>query len=165
MTFRSPAPRSIVFSVLSFCAPIVVAATAGAAVTGFDGTSIVVLVLLVGGVGVAICGARRTAAFVSVSEHDVTLGLAPFWWTRLPLRAVRGVTLVNVDACAAWAGIGIKGRQRTRPGRLYSVGGAHGVAIIMDDGRRVTVAFPRRETALRVVEAIDAMRSAVRLQS
>ncbi|MGL3198229.1 MULTISPECIES: hypothetical protein [Curtobacterium] len=131
---------------------------AGAAVNGFDRGSIIALAGTFVGVATAITNVERTAAFVSVDAEVVVLGLAPFWRTQIRAESVSGVELINVDAIAAWAGNGIKGRLHSGPGRLYSVGGSCGVAITTEDGQRVTVAFRESLTAQRVVEAIDEVR-------
>lgn len=158
MQFRDRVPRGARFAAIAFCAPILAIVVAGAAVNGFDRGSIIALAGTFVGVATAITNVERTAAFVSVDAEVVVLGLAPFWRTRIRAESVSGVELINVDAIAAWAGNGIKGRLHSGPGRLYSVGGPYGVAVMADDGRRVTVAFRESLTAQHVIEAIETVR-------
>jgi len=145
--FRSPADHGVVFGTMLLLGPIAVVGVAGAAVREFDVPSLVVLGLLVGTLIWMAVLATRTAAFVRCSPEQITVGLTPFWRTRLVRRDVVEVAIVRIDAHADYGGWGIKGAVRSACGRLYSVGGEVAVRLEMRDGRTFVVAFKDPRTA------------------
>lgn len=154
-SFRSPAGRGAFFATVIVLAPVVVIAVAAAARRQFDLPSIVVLVAVSGGLAWATSSAARTAAFVTCSPDHVTVGLAPFWRTRLVRRDIKTADLVQIDAYAEYGGWGIKGSARGSRGRLYSVGGDTAVRFMMQDGRTYVIAFTDGPTAGAVLEALN----------
>jgi hypothetical protein len=151
--FRSPADHGVVFGTMLLLGPIAVVGVAGAAVRQFNLPSLVVLGLVVGTLIWMAVLATRTAAFVRCSPEQITVGLAPFWRTRLARRDVVEVAIVRIDAHADYGGWGIKGAVRSARGRLYSVGGEAAVRLEMRDGRTFVVAFkdPRAAESVRRV--------------
>lgn len=153
-SFRSPADRGAAVGALFILVPIAVIGVAGAAAKGFDGPSLVVLVLVFGGLVWAMSVAARTAAFIEFSPEQVTVGLAPFWRTRLPRREIADVAIVHIDTYGDYGGWGIKGSARSSKGRLYSVGGETALRLVMRDQRTFVVAFKDPATAERAREAL-----------
>jgi hypothetical protein len=153
-SFRSPADRGAALGALFILVPIAVIGVAGAAAKGFDGPSLVVLVLVFGGLVWAMVVAARTAAFIEFSPEQVTVGLAPFWRTRLPRREIADVAIVHIDTYCDYGGWGIKGSARSSKGRLYSVGGETALRLMMRDQRTFVVAFKDPATAERAREAL-----------
>jgi len=153
-SFRSPADRGAVLGALFILVPIAVIGVAGAAAKGFDGPSLVVLVLVFGGLVWAMVVAAQAAAFIEISPEQVTVGLAPFWRTRLPRREVADVTIVRIDTYGDYGGWGIKGSARSSKGRLYSVGGETALRVLMRDQRTFVVAFKDPATAERARRAL-----------
>lgn len=154
-SFRSRAGRGALFAAAIVVAPAAAAAVAEAARRQFDLPSIVALVAVGGGVAWALSSAASTAAFVTCSPEHVTVGLAPFWRTRLAHRDIVSAGFVRVDAYAEYGGWGIKGSTRSTRGRLYSIGGDAAVRFVMRDGRTYAVAFTDESTAAAVLDALD----------
>lgn len=153
-SFRSPADRGAALGALFILVPIAVIGVAGAAAKGFDGPSLVVLVLVFGGLVWAMVVAARAAAVIEISPEQVTVGLAPFWRTRLPRREIADVAIVHIDTYGDYGGWGIKGSARSSKGRLYSVGGETALRLMMRDQRTFVVAFKDLATAERAREAL-----------
>jgi len=153
-SFRSPADRGAALGALFILVPIAVIGVAGAAAKGFDGPSLVVLVLVFGGLVWAMVVAARAAAFIELSTERVTVGLAPFWRTRLPRREIADVAIVHIDTYGDYGGWGIKGSARSSKGRLYSVGGETALRVLMRDQRTFVVAFKDPATAERARRAL-----------
>lgn len=153
-SFRSAAGRGVTFAMVFLTAPVVAVAAAEAARRQFDLASIVVLVAIGGGLIWATRSAARAAAFVSCSPDHVTVGLAPFWRTRLARRNLVGANLVRIDAYAEYGGWGIKGSRKSSRGRLYSVGGESAVRLVTQDGRAYVIAFTDERTAAAVLEVL-----------
>jgi hypothetical protein len=135
--------------------PIAVIGVAGAAAKGFDGLSLVVLIVVVGGLLWAMVVAARAAAFIEFSPEQVTVGLAPVWRTQLPRREVAEVTIVRIDTYGDYGGWGIKGSARSSKGRLYSVGGDTALRVLTRDQRTFMVAFKDPGTAERARRALQ----------
>jgi hypothetical protein len=153
-SFRSPADRGAALGALFILVPIAVIGVAGAAAKGFDGPSLVVLVLVFSGLVWAMVVAARAAAFIEFSPEQVTVGLAPFWRTRLRRRQIADVAIVHIDTYGDYGGWGIKGSARSSKGRLYSVGGETALRVLMRDQRTFLVAFKDPATAERAREAL-----------
>jgi len=98
--------------------------------------------------------AVRAAAFIEFSTERVTVGLAPFWRTRLPRREIADVAIVRIDTYGDYGGWGIKGSARNSKGRLYSVGGETALRLMMRDQQTFVVAFKDPATAERAREAL-----------
>lgn len=98
--------------------------------------------------------AARAAAFVSCSTDCVTVGLAPFWRTRLVRRDIVSASLVRIDAYAEYGGWGIKGSPKSSRGRLYAVGGDMAVRLVTQDGRAYVIAFTDERTAAAVLKVL-----------
>ncbi|OII02712.1 hypothetical protein [Curtobacterium sp. MCBA15_005] len=145
--FRSPADRAAAIGALFIFTPVGVMCAAGAAAHGFDAGSLIVLGLVLAGVLWAMVLVTRAAAFVECSPEWITVGLVPFWRTRLLRREVIRVAVVRIDTYAEFGGWGIKGSARNSKGRLYSVGGERAVRIEVRDGRTFVVAFKEPATA------------------
>ena len=160
--FQSTAPRSVVLAAAVMSAPIVVLAVAAAAAKGFDGASRLVLLVMAAVGGLLIGVVSRAATIVEIDQDHVVLGLVPFRRTRLPITELSKVELINPDEEPSWAGFGIKGRERTGSGRLYSMGGRSGVRIMTNDGRQVTVAFAEPEPARTALATLRARTSGLR---
>lgn len=154
-TFRSPTGRGVTFATVILTAPALAVAAAEAARREFDLTSIVVLVAISGALVWAARSAARAAAFVSCSPDHVTVGLAPFWRTRLARRDLVGANLVRIDAYAEYGGWGIKGSPKSSRGRLYSVGGDTAVRLMTRDGRAYVIAFTDERTATAVLKVLQ----------
>jgi len=155
-SFRSAADRGARLAALFILVPIAVIGVAGAAARGFDGPSLVVLVLVFGGLVWAMVVAAQAAAFIEFSPERVTVGLAPFWRTRVPRREIADVTIVWIDTYGDYGGWGIKGSARSSKGRLYSVGGETALRLLMRDQRTFVVAFKDPGTAERAKRALHA---------
>ena len=155
VVYRSPADPGVAVGTLLILAPIGVMALAGAAVKGFDSTSLIVLAVVLVSLISAMVLALRAAAFVRWSPQLVTVGVAPFWRSRLLRCDIVDVAVVQVDAYADYGGWGIKGSARSSRGRLYSVGGTDTVQIVMRDGRRYFVTFKDPATPDRVCAALQ----------
>lgn len=153
--FRSPADRGAAIGALFSFAPVGVMSAAGAAAHGFDTGSLIVLGLILAGVLWAMVLVARAAAFVECSPEWITVGLAPFWRTRLLRRNLIEITVVRIDAYADFGGWGIKGSARSSKGRLYSAGGQTGVHIEVRDGRTFVVAFKEPATAECALQALQ----------
>ena len=153
--FRGPADRGAAIGALFIFAPVGVMCAVGAAAHGFDAGSLIVLGLVLAGVLWAMLLVTRVAAFLECSPERITVGLAPFWGTRLLRRDVVQVTVVAIDTYADFGGWGIKGSARNSKGRLYSVGGETGVRIEVRDGRKFVVAFKDPATAEGARQALQ----------
>ena len=155
VVYPSPADPGVAVGTLLIFAPIGVMALAGAAVKGFDSASLIVLAVVLVSLISAMVLASRAAAFVRCSPQLVTVGVAPFWRSRLVRCDIVDVAVVQVDAYADYGGWGIKGSARSSRGRLYSVGGTDTVQIVMRDGRRYFVTFKDPATPDRVCAALQ----------
>ncbi|WP_139200003.1 hypothetical protein [Curtobacterium sp. MCBA15_008] len=155
VVYRSPAGPGVAVGTLLILAPIGAMALAGAAVKGFDSASLIVLAVVLSTLISAMVLASRAAAFVRCSRELVTVGVAPFWRSRLLRRDIVELAVVRVDAYADYGGWGIKGSARSSRGRLYSVGGTDTVQIVMRDGRRYFVTFKDSATPDRVCGALQ----------
>lgn len=153
-TFRSPAGRGVTLATVILTAPALAVAATGAARREFDLASTVVLVAVSGALLWAVRSAARAAAFVSCSPDCVTVGLAPFWRTRLVRRDIVSASLVRIDAYAEYGGWGIKGSPKSSRGRLYSVGGDMAVRLVTQDGRAYVIAFTDERTAAAVLKVL-----------
>lgn len=120
----------------------------------FDSTSLIALAAVLVSLISAMVLASRTAAFVRCSPELVTVGVAPFWRSRLRRREIVDVASVRVDAYADYGGWGIKGSARSSRGRLYSTGGTAAVRIMMRDGRKYLVTFKEPAVPDRVRAAL-----------
>ena len=154
--FTSPADREAVAGAFFIFIPVVAMCVAGAAAHAFDVLSLIVLGLVFGSLIWAMVLVTRTAAFIELSPEQITVGLAPFWKTRLRRREVTQIKVAQVDTYRDYGGWGIKGSAGSSRGRLYSVGGDTAVRIEMRDGRAYVVAFRDSKAVERVRRALHA---------
>lgn len=112
--FRSPADRGAAIWALFSFAPVEVMCAAGAAAHGFDAGSLIVVGLVLAGVLWAMVLVARAAAFVECSPEWITVGLAPFWRTRLFNRDLLQITVVGSTPTPISADGGSRGRPGTR---------------------------------------------------
>jgi hypothetical protein len=154
--FNSPADREAVIGAFFVFIPAAAMCVAGAAAHAFDALSLIVLGLVFGSLIWAMVLITRTAAFIELSPEQITVGLAPFWKTRLRRREVTQIKVAQVDTYGEYGGWGIKGSAGSSRGRLYSVGGDTAVRIEMRDGRAYVVAFKDSKAVERVRRALHA---------
>lgn len=153
--FNSPADREAVIGAFFVFIPAAAMCVAGAAAHAFDALSLIVLGLVFGSLIWAMVLVTRTAAFIELSPEQITVGLAPFWKTRLRRREVTQIKVAQVDTYGEYGGWGIKGSAGSSRGRL-SVGGDTAVRIEMRDGRAYVVAFKDSKAVERVRRALHA---------
>jgi len=109
--FNSPADREAVIGAFFVFIPAAAMCVAGAAAHAFDALSLIVLGLVFGSLIWAMVLVTRTAAFIELSPEQITVGLAPFWKTRLRRREVTQIKVAQVDTYGGTA----DGASKVRP--------------------------------------------------